>query len=204
MKRFQLLVIVSMITAGVIWMGFYRSRHASSAAVTALLPKDTLALLHMPDFNRSRSELRQTDLYQIWAEPAVQDFLQRPRSKMPAPEGLESTLQECESLQMKDAFVALLTIEHSAWKIVGGFRFKGDSADAEKIVTNWRAKLLGTAPVTSTPDLRADPVVAVPETLDFPISGGGSCTELKVTFRRARSRVDKSARIAIERFLLVP
>ena len=65
-------------------------------------------------------------------------------------------------------------------------------------------KLIGSAPVRSTPDLRADPVIAVPETLDFPISGGGSCTELKVTFRRARSRADKSARIAIERFLLVP
>ncbi len=153
MKRFQLLVIVSMITAGVIWMGLYRSRHTSSAAVTALLPKDTLALLHMPDFNRSRSELRQTDLYQIWAEPAVQEFLQRPRAKVPAPQGLGSTLQECESLQMKDAFVAVLTIEHSAWKIVGGFRFKGDSANAEQIVTNWRAKLLGT-----TPDLKQETV----------------------------------------------
>ena len=39
----------------------------------------------MPDFNRSRSELRRTDLYQIWAEPAVQDFLQKPRTKVPRP-----------------------------------------------------------------------------------------------------------------------
>ena len=30
------------------------------------------------------------------------------------------------------------------------------------------------------------------------------CTELKVTFRRAKVRADKSARIAIERFVLVP
>ena len=126
MKRFQLLVIVSMITAGAIWLGLYRSRHTSSAAVTSLLPKETLAFLHLPDFKRSRAELRQTDLYQIWTEPAVQDFLQKPRAKIPANEGLEPTLQEIESLQMKDAFVAVLTIEHSAWKIVGGFRFSGD------------------------------------------------------------------------------
>jgi len=145
MKRFQLLVIVAAITAGLIWLSFYRSRHTSSAAVTALLPKDTLALIHLPDFNRSRAEWHQTDLYQLWAEPAVQDFLQRPRAKIPAP-GLEPTLQECESLQMKDAFVAVVTIEHGAWKIVGGFRFKGDSGNAEQIVTNWKTKLLGTAP----------------------------------------------------------
>jgi len=146
MKRFQLLVIVSMITAGAIWVSLYRSRHTSSAAVTALLPKDTLAFVHMPDFNRSRAELHQTDLYQIWTEPAVQDFLQKPRSKIPTNEGLGPTLQEFESLQMKDAFVAVLTIEYGAWKIVGGFRFKGDPGNAEKIVATWKAKLLGKAP----------------------------------------------------------
>ena len=146
MKRFQLLVLVSAITAGAIWLGFYRSRHTSSAAVTALLPKDTLAFVHLPDFNRSRAELHQTDLYQIWTEPAVQDFLQKPRAKIPTSEGLGPDAEECESLEMKDAFVALLTIEHSAWKIVGGFRFKGDPGNAEKIVANWKAKLLGQAP----------------------------------------------------------
>jgi hypothetical protein len=146
MKRFQLLVIVSMITAGAIWVGLYRSRHTSSAAVTALLPKDTLAFVQMPDFNRSRAELHQTDLYQIWTEPAVQDFLQKPRAKIPANEGLGTILQECESLQMKDAFVAALAIDYGAWKIVGGFRFKGDPGNAERTVANWKAKLLGNGP----------------------------------------------------------
>jgi len=145
MKRFQLVIIVSMITAGAIWVGLYRSRHTSSTAVTALLPRDTLAFLHMPDFNRSRAELHQTDLYQIWTEPALQDFLQKPRASIPTNEGLGPTLQECEALQMRDTFVALVTIESSAWKIVGGFRFKGDPGNAEKIVASWKAKLLGKA-----------------------------------------------------------
>ncbi len=47
---------------------------------------------------------------------------------------------------MKDAFLAVIAIEHSAWKIVGGFRFKGDPGNAEKIVANWKAQLLGKAP----------------------------------------------------------
>jgi hypothetical protein len=146
MKRFQLLVMVAAITAAVLWLGFYRSRHTSSAAVTALLSQDTLAFVHLPDFNRSRAEFHQTDLYQIWMEPAVQDFLQKPRSQVPADDGFESTLQECASLQMKDAFLAVITIEASGWKIVGGFRFKGDPRDAERVVANWKAKLLGKAP----------------------------------------------------------
>ena len=131
MKRFQLLVVVSLITAAAIWVGYYKSRHTSSSTVTALLPKSTLAFVHLPDFNRLRTEFHQTDLYQIWNEPAVQDFLQKPRARIPANERLESTLQECETIQMRDAFVALVTIESNAWKMVGGFRFNGAPDNAE-------------------------------------------------------------------------
>ena len=64
---------------------------------------------------------------------------------------------------------------------------------------------LGTAPVKSTPNLIAESVMAVPETLEFALpAGAGSCSEFQVIFRRDKSRQDKSARIALERFLLVP
>lgn len=69
------------------------------------------------------------------------------------------------------------------------------------------AKSLGTAPVESVPDLKKDPVAAVAETLQFAISEDAAldaCTELKVVFRRDRTRADKSARVAVERFILVP
>jgi hypothetical protein len=146
MKRFQLLVLAAAVTAGVIWWGLYRGRHASSAAVTALLPKETLAFIHVPDFNRSHNDFHETDIYQIWREPAVQDFLQKPRSKIPKNEGVGQTLSEIESLEMKDAFIAVLSIEYSAWKIVGGFRCTGNAANAEKVVGSWRTKLLGHGP----------------------------------------------------------
>jgi len=66
---------------------------------------------------------------------------------------------------------------------------------------------LGSAQVQSVPDLKRDPVAAVPETLQFAISADealDACNELKVVFRRDRSRADKSARVAVERFVLVP
>lgn len=66
---------------------------------------------------------------------------------------------------------------------------------------------LGLAPVLSTPDLKADPVVAVPETLEFGVPSNGELkqfNELQVMFRRDRARSDKSARISIDRFVLVP
>lgn len=63
---------------------------------------------------------------------------------------------------------------------------------------------LGNEPIRSRPDLNHDPVIAVPESLDFPIPPGiPPVTELRIIFRRMRVRADKSARIAIDRFVLL-
>ena len=64
-------------------MAFYRFGHASSTAVAALLPKNTLAFVHLPDLRRTESDFHQTDLYRLWSEPAVQEFLQKPSTKIP-------------------------------------------------------------------------------------------------------------------------
>lgn len=66
---------------------------------------------------------------------------------------------------------------------------------------------LGTVPVTSRPDLSRDPVVPMIETLTFNIPAESTIaqfTEFKIVFHRARSRADKSARISVERFVLLP
>lgn len=143
MKRFQLVVLVSAIAAAAIWYGFYRSQHTSSVAVASLLPKETLALVHLPDFNRAREDWRRTDLHQLWMEPAVQDFLAKPRSRIPGPGPARQTVEEIETIGMKDAFLAVLSLEDSAWKIVGGFRCTGDAGKAEKILHDWKVKVLG-------------------------------------------------------------
>ena len=62
---------------------------------------------------------------------------------------------------------------------------------------------LGRAPVTSAPPNKA----AVPETLDFsfpPAPHLGQFNEIKVIFHRGDGRMDRSARVSIERFVLVP
>jgi hypothetical protein len=66
---------------------------------------------------------------------------------------------------------------------------------------------LGAVGVQSVPDLHADPVVPVSENLEFAFHRPGALEafdEMKVVFLRQYSRGDKSARIAIERFVLVP
>jgi hypothetical protein len=61
--------------------------------------------------------------------------------------------------------------------------------------------------VRSTPDLTKEHVTAVMETLEFAVPPNvppATCNELEVVFRRDSTRMDKSARIAIDRFILVP
>jgi hypothetical protein len=66
---------------------------------------------------------------------------------------------------------------------------------------------LGSLPLASRPDLSQDPVIPMRETLEFAIPAEPSLvqfTELKIVFHRARVRADKSARVSVERFVLLP
>jgi len=69
------------------------------------------------------------------------------------------------------------------------------------------AQSLGIEPVQSTPDLEEDPVRPVGETLSFqvpPEPAVREFNEMTVVYHRMNMRKDKSARIAIDRFILVP
>jgi hypothetical protein len=146
MRKFQLLILAAAVAAGAIWWGFYRTHHTSSLGVASLLPKETLAFVHLPDFNRSRNEWHRTDLYQLWKEPAVQEFLAKPRSKVAGEGRIGQTVDEISTLEMKDAFFAVISIEASAWEWDGGFRCTGDIEKAGRLVEEWRARILGGAP----------------------------------------------------------
>jgi hypothetical protein len=66
---------------------------------------------------------------------------------------------------------------------------------------------LGSEPVTSRPEIREDTVKPVRETLTFPVPPQSSMdqfTELKIVFHRSRPRMDKSAKVSVERFILQP
>jgi hypothetical protein len=140
MKRLVLFLIVAGVAAAGIWYGVRRTAMAPHVAVAALLPKETVALLTVPDFNRMRDQWRQTDIYKIYLEPAMQDFLRKPLSKAPQTGKGSETLHDVEQLELKDGFIALASIENNNYSLVAGFRFRGSQADAEKIIGKWRAQ----------------------------------------------------------------
>ena len=201
MRRILLLIIAAAVAAYAGWYYWNFSQKVSSAPVTELLPRDTIFLAQMPDFNRTREEWRQSDIYRLYSEPAVQDFLRKPLDKMPTPKALV-TLQEIEQLDPKNAFFALTSISDSAPSLVGGFRFRGTQEDAERVIGKWRAMLLEQRPGTKGEKLQyqgheIDVVTATPFTLattyDRPwFFAATNVTELKTLLDRVDHRAKDS------------
>ncbi|MGH7983010.1 MAG: hypothetical protein ACREFF_07665 [Candidatus Udaeobacter sp.] len=150
MRRILLLIIALAVAAFAGWYYWKVSLQLSSAPVSALLPQRTIFLAHLPDFNRTLDDWHHSDIYQLYREPAVQDFL-RPAlaglSNLPTPKAFGAqTLQEIEQLDPKHAFLALTSMENNNPRFVGGFRFGGSQEEAERLINRWRSTFLGQTP----------------------------------------------------------
>ena len=146
MKRILLFLIILAVAAFGGWYYWQFSERISRAPVAALLPRKTIFVAQIPDFNRAYDEWQHSDIYQLYRESAVQDFLR------PAREGLgntsktdavSQTLVEIEQLAPKNAFVALTSIDNNNPRIVGGFHFRGTQEEAERIIDKWLSRLTG-------------------------------------------------------------
>src|SRR5438094_6846422 len=146
MRRILLLIIAVALAAGAGWYVWNLSQRTSSVSVSVLLPRETIFLAHMQDFNRTRDQWHQSDLYQLYSEPAVQDFLRKPLANLPKKDAASQTLREIEQLDPKNAFFALTSIDDNSPKLVGGFRFRGSEEDAERVIGKWRSTFLEQSP----------------------------------------------------------
>lgn len=142
MKRLVYLVIAVAIAALAGWYAWNLSQRASIASVSVLLPRETIFLAHMPDFNRTRDQWHHSDIYLLYREPVVQDFLRKPLANVSTHDTASQTLREIEQLDPKNVFVALTSVDDKNPKLAGGFHFRGSAADAEPTIGKWRSKLL--------------------------------------------------------------
>src|SRR5437762_5481400 len=191
-----LLIALAAAFAG--WYYWNLSQQISSAPVSALLPRETIFLAHMPDFNRTRDEWYRSDIYQLYYEPAVQDFLRKPLGNLPKTDAASQTLREIEQLDPKHAFFALTSMDNNNPRFVGGFRFRGSQEEAERIISGWRSGFLGQIPAAKREKLQyqrheIERVTAAPFTLattyDRPwFFAATDLTELKALLDRADHR----------------
>jgi len=142
MKRLVLVILIAGVAAGGIWYGLKQARQTVPAVITSLLPRSTVFLVHLPSFNQTRDDWHSSDLYQLYREPAVQDFLGKPLSQLPRHDDASQIFSEVEQLDPRDGFVAVTSIENNNPRFAGGFRFRGNQADADKIVNRWRSLLV--------------------------------------------------------------
>ena len=155
MRRILLLIVALAIAAFAGWYYWNLSQRISSAPVSALLPRETIFLAHMPDFNRSLDEWHHCDIYQLYREPSVQDFLRKPLANLPTPKAFGAqTLQEIEQLDPKHAFLALTSMDNNNPRFVGGFRFRGSQEEAERIISRWRSALSEQTPAAKREKLQ--------------------------------------------------
>src|SRR6476646_10238444 len=143
MKRILFLLIALAVAAFGGWYYWQFSQRLSSAPVAALLPRDTIFLAQIPDFNRAHDEWQHCDIYQLYKEPAVQDFLRKPLGNTSKTDAVSQTLLEIEQLAPSNAFLALTSIDNNNPRIVGGFHFRGTQEEAERIIDKWRSRLMG-------------------------------------------------------------
>jgi len=203
MRRLTLLILALVVAAFVAWYFWNLSQRISSAPISALLPQDTIFLAHMPDFNQTRDEWHRSDIYQLYREPAVQDFLRKPMGNLPTPNAFGTqTLREIEQLDPKHIFFALTSMDKNNPKLVGGFRFRGSQEEAERIISKWRSALVEQTPAAKREKLQyqrheIELVTAGPFTLastyDRPwFFMATDVTELKSLLDRADHRVKNS------------
>ena len=199
-----MLIIALAVAAFAGWYYWKVSLQLSSAPVSALLPQRTIFLAHLPDFNRTLDDWHHSDIYQLYREPAVQDFL-RPTlaglSKLSTPKAFGAqTLQEIAQLDPKHAFLALTSIENNNPRFVGGFRFGGSQEGAERLINRWRSTFLGQTPGAKREKLQyqhheIELITAPPFTLattyDRPwFFAATDLTELKALLDRADHRAN--------------
>src|SRR4030095_16897927 len=198
MKRLIVLVAVAVAAFGG-WYVWKLSQQTSGASVSLLLPRETIFLAHMPDFSRALDQWRQSDIYMLYREPAVQDFLRKPLADLSKKGTASQTLVELEHLEPTNIFFALTSLENNIPKLAGGFRFRGSVADAERVIGKWRSEFLKRNPDARREKLHyehheVELVAATPFTLatayDRPwFFAATDLEELKALLDRAGGRV---------------
>lgn len=135
-RSIPIAVAVLILAAGGFAWHMARRMAASTNTVAALLPGDTIGFAHLPDLNRVRGDWKRSDIYQLYTEPAVQDFLRHPSTSRHGSSA--ETARELEQLAIRDLFVAVpATAGESMPAIVAGFRFHGQREAVEKVLSKW-------------------------------------------------------------------
>lgn len=142
MKKLLVVIMIALVVAATVWVVVRVQLAKRMAAVPVLLPQTTLLLLQAPDFQKTRADWHESDLYKIWHEPSVEAFLQKPLERLPKNSGGRQTLAEFLELGPKHGFLALTSLENNEPKLIGGFHFDATPEKVREFIAQRKAELL--------------------------------------------------------------
>ena len=154
MKKLVAVLVIALVVAAGVWVAMRIQMAKRIAMVPELLPQKTLLLVEMPDFQRSWAHWHESDLYQIWREPVVQAWLQKPLARLPKESGDRKTIEDFFQLGPTHGFLALTSLESNEPKLIGGFHFDQPPEEARKFVEQ-REKVL----LAKTPNAKRETIV---------------------------------------------
>ncbi len=115
-----------------------------------LAPAETIFFVQFPNLRQTALRLPKTDLYQIWREPEVQTFLEKPQQKAPWMRAWAERFEEMIRVAPGEFFVAVTSIEGPQPGFVGGFSFAGSQRNAEALAKHLREQLLPAGEIVSS------------------------------------------------------
>ncbi|MEY2531058.1 MAG: hypothetical protein QOI96_1143 [Verrucomicrobiota bacterium] len=199
MKRILLLIVIGAVASLAILYGIRMAERSAGPSVSTLLPRETILFGHLPNLNRARDQWHQSDIYQLYLETSVQEFLRKPLAKLPQKDAAARTLKDFAQLDPKDAFVAITKIDDNNPTLVGGFRYRGSAEAAGNLVIGpWLSQVVKTSPTAKRETIHyehhdIDVITVAPFTLATAFDGdwffaANDLTELKAIIYRADHR----------------
>lgn len=139
MKRLLAVIVLVVIAA---LTAYYITRQHPAAVpgtIANLLPADTALFIHLPDAEKNRDAWHRTDLYQLYREPAVQDFLEKPKSRLPEKSSATEMLNDFSSLRIRNGFLATNTFD--SLRLIAGFEFRCGEKEAQAVIERWKSRI---------------------------------------------------------------
>lgn len=139
MKKFLIiLAFVAVLICASIWYVVSRYGISDSAAI---VPAEAVVFVALPDMVQTSIRWHQTSLAKIGAEPAMQEFLERPLSLL-GQEGIDEATGILSRLKPGRAFIAVNNVTETAITAVLGFQFFGGKKDYEEAIARLHTEVL--------------------------------------------------------------
>ena len=114
-----------------------------------LAPAETIFFAQFPNLRQTALRVPKSDLYQIWLEPDMQTFLEKPRRKAPWMRAWAERIDEILRAAPGECFVAVTSFADPRPSFVGGFSFAGNQRDAEALAIHFRAQVFSQVQIVS-------------------------------------------------------